>query len=1037
MTVLFADIVGSTAAVAEHDPEVVRESLAGVFERLREILVAHGGTVEKFIGDAVMAVFGVPAAHDDDAQRAVRAAFAMRDAIAGTGEPAELPLDLRIGVNTGEAVAGSGEGAQLLVTGEPVNRAARLQQFAAPGEIVVGDLTRTLTSAVVRYDPSRSIEAKGLGPIDASVARALLSDLPEQDRGLPGRRAVLIGRDQEMGLLRGAYQRVPGDRRPYLVTLYGPAGAGKSRLAKEFADAIAPAAVWRGRCLPYGQGITYWPISEMLRADAGIDAADSAEDFVTKIRTAVLRTFGENGDADAVAKRLAVLAGASRADEMLASVPLEDIAQELRWSMRRYVERRAAKAPLTLVFEDIHWAEPGLLDLIEHLAEWSRAPLFLLCLARPDLLDARPGWGGGRTNAAAIPLGPLTGDESRRLIGELLAVDALPDSLRDMVIARADGNPLYVEEFLRMLIESGDVEEREGRWVAVSRVEDLLVPPTLQALIGARIDRVPSGVKEVLQRASVIGQVFWTAALAGIGADPAALEDTLTSASRRDLVLELDEGGPGGGEGYRFKHVLIRDVVYAAITKAERQRLHDSFGRWLEKATIEQAERFADIVTYHAEQAYLFAHEVRASGARALGERAFGMLLATAGAAYARADYHAATVLFERALAIGERIGAGAGEMLDARGYAALCRDALEGTRATTTAIDEVLRIAEGVPARPVTADLLVSRASLMLTESAKRAEQLMDAGIGAARAVGDPQTVARAMMESYGPPWVVGDVAEARRRLQEARAFMVAHGTHRERALCLGYIEMTHRVAGEFTQAAEYGELAEAAVAATGSQLGRLQRLYGRAESTLLVGDLAGALPLAEQNLLASRELGVRTWVGWADLLLGEVHYAMGDFARSRTYLEEGLVALDPVTMRGIVPEMALRLSRTCLAVGDHTAARENAELARQLLSPEDITAVAGARAALAAVHGAEGDRAVAERLYREAVEIAAGSGFRDLLARLREQLAGFLIAAGRSAEARSLLEEIRDFYRDPLAVRVRARVDALLRRCDEVASP
>jgi len=355
-------------------------------------------------------------------------------------------------------------------------------------------------------------------------------------------------RDDELRLLIDSHRKLASERRPAPVTVYGNAGVGKSRPVAEFVEAIGPDRVRRGRCLPYGEGITFWPIVEVLQGDAGITALDSHADATIKLRSAVLAAFGEaSDDADAVARRLSVLAGTATREDVLPDMPAETMPQELQWGLRRYLERRAASAPLVLIFDDIHWAESALLDLIEHLAEWSRAPLFLLCMARPDLRELRAGWGGGLMNASAIRLEPLSPEESARLIGELLSIDALPDRLRQQVITRSEGNPLYVEEFLRMHIDGGHVAKRDGRFVAASSLETLVVPATLQGLIAARLDTTPPAVKRALQRAAVVGKVFWPEAIQAQGPIDGRLDELLLDAARRDLVNELDERGPGGG----------------------------------------------------------------------------------------------------------------------------------------------------------------------------------------------------------------------------------------------------------------------------------------------------------------------------------------------------------------------------------------------------------------------------------------------------------------------------------------------------------
>src|SRR5438552_1049786 len=578
VTVVFADIVGSTALGIEHDAEVVRESLARTFEAAGLVLESHGGTVEKFIGDAVMAVFGGPTAHDDDADRAVRAAFALRERIADLAN-AGVPFEVRIGINTGEAVAGTGDGAQCLVTGPVVNLGARLEQAAGTGEILVGPLTQRITNRGVHYGPPREIEAKGAGRVEVFAARSLASAVPEQHRGIEGLHAPLVGRDRELRILRDAFGRVGAERTPSLVTVFGAAGAGKSRLTTEFTAAVGAAQVRVGRCLPYGEGITFYPMQQILRSDAGIDLSTPRAEAIEALRAAVERTVGAD-EAASVARRLEVVLGLTEAPEALADIPAEDLMEELRWGVRRFFERRAS-APLVLVFEDLHWAEQALIELIEHLAEWARAPLLIVCLARPDFREIRPTFGASAANAVAITLSPLGPDDTRLLIRELLAIDALSEEVRADVVARAEGNPLYVEEFLRTLIETGRIERRDGRWVALGEIRAVELPPTLQGLITARLDRVAPEVKRLLHAASIVGRLFSTSALGAIaGAAPSL--DLLREAARRDLIVEADERAPGEGRVHRFKHALFREVAYSTIPKAERLRMHDNYGRWLE-----------------------------------------------------------------------------------------------------------------------------------------------------------------------------------------------------------------------------------------------------------------------------------------------------------------------------------------------------------------------------------------------------------------------------------------------------------------------
>lgn len=698
VTVLFADIVGSTAMTVARDPELVRATLRRTFDELRPIIEAHGGIVEKFIGDEIMAVFGVPQAHDDDADRA---AFALRERVRElSARPGSIPLELRIGINTGDTVAGTGEDGQFLVTGEPVNAAARIRGSAEPGEIVVGGLTKRLTDRAVGYADPRTFEAKGIGELRSWPALSLRSAVPAQFRGIEGLRAPLIGRDAELSLLLNAFDRMRSEAKPHLVTIFGAAGAGKSRLMEELVARVQRSRVRHGRCLPYGEGITLWPMQMILRADTGIAQTDDLAAARVRVRQAVTAEFaGAPDDAEAIERRLLVLAGLARADEVLPEVPSAELADELAWGLRRYVERRAHGEPLVLVFEDVHWAAPALLDLVEELAEWAKAPLFILCLARPEFLDTRPGWGGGKVNAASIVLEPLTPDETRILVAKLLDIDSLTEDVRIAVIERSEGNPLYVEEFIRLLIETGQIGQREGRWIAVS-AGPLLVPPTLLGLIAARIDTAPPEVKSLLQRASVIGRFFATTGVAALSEGKIPDGAHLRDAVRRDLLIDSDERGVGGGRVYRFKHVLIRDVAYGSVPKAERALLHDRYCRWYEGTLGDRSEDFIDLIAHHAEQAYLLASEMGMSEAAGLARRAFDRLTRAAAGARSREDWNAALALHRRIAAVADGADLTAREQTEVDGYLALARNKVEASPEAFARAWSRRSIALGTPAR-------------------------------------------------------------------------------------------------------------------------------------------------------------------------------------------------------------------------------------------------------------------------------------------------------------------------------------------------
>src|SRR5947208_2445491 len=454
-TVLFVDLVDSTALVTRADPEVVRRRVQTFFDRVSHCVTTHGGIVEKFAGDAVMAAFGIPVAHEDDAERAVRAGLAILEAVD------ELKLQARVGVESGEVVAEDGEAT--FATGEAVTLAARLEQAAEPGQLLIGPVAHRLTLGRFEVEDVGPVEMKGL-PEPVWAWRAICAD------GSGGARpqlalmsAPLVGREAELDLLTNTYERALRDGRAHLFTIYGEPGVGKSRLAREFTDPLEGATVLPGRSLPYGEGVTYWPLAEMVKCAAGIADDDPLDVAIEK-----LRAFCED---EAVADLLGLASG------VLEAVQSEASAQEISWAAREWAQRVAQEQPLVLLFEDIHWAEEPLLELIEHLATWVReAPLLILCLARPELLDLRPGWGGGRVRATAIELEALQRGESEQLVEALIDGGELSEARRRALPDKTEGNPLFVEETMRMLAEEGTE--------SVERI-----PDTVQALIAARIDR--------------------------------------------------------------------------------------------------------------------------------------------------------------------------------------------------------------------------------------------------------------------------------------------------------------------------------------------------------------------------------------------------------------------------------------------------------------------------------------------------------------------------------------------------------------------
>ena len=591
VTVIFCDITGSTALAESTDPEALRALLARYFERMKAIVEAHGGMVEKFIGDAVMCVFGVPHVHEDDALRAVRAALEMRDALP------DLDVRARIGVNTGEVVAGT---AERLVTGDAVNVAARLEQAATPGEILIGGPTFELVHGSVEAQPVDPLTVKGKSePVMAYRLVAVL----DATGSSPARHleSPMVGRKTELRRVADAYEQAERNRSCQLFTILGSAGVGKSRLAAEFLQGV-DATVVQGRCLPYGEGITYWPVIEVIRQLATVQPEDAVSDALRSLL-----------------------------DGTATAAPADEIA----WAFRKLLEAAARERPIVVVFDDLQWGEETFLDLIEHVADLSRdAPILLLCMARPDLLDRRPTWAGGKLNATNVLLEPLSATETQELIAQLTA--PLPGDTFRQVIEAAEGNPLFVEEMVALARESG--------------AGHVFVPPTIQALLAARLDQLDDGERAVLERGAIEGRTFHLGAVQALAPDQHDVIKRLTSLVRKELVRP-DTSRIPGDDAFRFRHLLIRDAAYEALPKSTRADLHERFARWLEAHAASVAE-LDEMLGYHLEQACRYRRELGQPSDEPLASRARTHLTAAGRRAYARADFGAAVALFERASAL-------------------------------------------------------------------------------------------------------------------------------------------------------------------------------------------------------------------------------------------------------------------------------------------------------------------------------------------------------------------------------------------------
>jgi class 3 adenylate cyclase len=614
VSVLFVDLVGFTARSDRADPEDVRATLRVYHDQLKREIDSFGGTLEKFIGDAVMAVFGAPVAHEDDAERAVRAALRITEAIDELNQERQgLDLAVRAAVNTGEAVVtlgarpDQGEG---FVTGDVVNVASRLQGVAPVGSVVVGELTYRATRFPIEYERLEPVTLKG-----KDEALALWRALGARSRfGVdlePGTTTPLIGRDHELSQLRDLYRRAVSEQNPQLVTLTGEPGVGKSRLVREFRtfiDELPVLVFWRqGRCLPYGEGITFWALGEVVKSHAGILESDSPDAAVAKLAEAVASVIEEGSERDWIRARLAPLVGLGDGDAAAAE------REESFAAWRSFLEAIATSRPFVLVIEDLHWGDPAMLAFVEHLADWaSGVPLVLLCTARPELYERAPGWGGGKRNHTAISLSPLSPEETAKLIAALLEQAVLPVETQTALLSRAGGNPLYAEEFIRMLMDRRALVRHGATWDLAAEGDEIPVPESLQALIAARLDTLPPERKALLQDAAVIGKVFWAGALAEMGKlDPLEVREGLHELARKELVRPARRPSIEGEAEYAFWHLLIRDVAYGQIPRAVRAAKHRSAVAWIERIAGERIADSAELLVYHCEQALELA---RASG---------------------------------------------------------------------------------------------------------------------------------------------------------------------------------------------------------------------------------------------------------------------------------------------------------------------------------------------------------------------------------------------------------------------------------------
>ena len=874
VTAVFCDVVGSTPLGERLDPEALRRVMGRYFDEMRGAVEQHGGRVEKFIGDAVVGVFGVPQVHEDDALRAVRAASEMRSRLAELNGSLNaewgVELEARIGLCTGGVVVGSDDE---MVLGDVMNTAARLEQVAMPGEILIGDQTHRLVGHAITAEPVADLELKGKH--SAAAAWRLVSIDPTAEAVVREFDRPLVGREYELGLLRQMFERTVAERRSGLATVLGFPGIGKSRLALGLAESLAgEARVLVGHCRSYGEGITYWPIAEMVR-----------EAFGLSVNLGLVQLLDRQPDGE----RIAALVGAA-----LGEAEVTGAGEETFWAIRRLFEALAAERPLVLVFEDIHWAEPTLLDLIEYLAERVRErPLLVLCLARPELLEARPGWGGGKINAVSLLLESLSDSDAQRMLEERLEGHVIAPDVRARIVESAQGVPLFLEQMLAMLVEQESISADD-------------VPPAISALLSARLESLDYPERRLLERAAVEGVRFHAGALVALaGDDRDDVLRRLDGLASRELV-RVDEADLAAEPSFRFAHALIRDAAYERVPKAARAALHEHLAEWLEDHGSGE-----ELVGYHLERAFRLAGELAPPDerTRALARRASQRLATGGRRAHDRGDYQAGASLLQRAcgllpaddpkrVALLPELGVVLSEV-DPSAALPLLTEAIEQSRIAGNARVEwqstVIRSRVLLYADPT------ARSPTDLLAEAERATEQLEL-------LGDEWGAASALILRADAHLMLGQLSHSHDLC--LRAATLGKGPIRTRALALASYglcqgDLAARDAEtsclELLEAAGGNRRAEAVIR---SNLGWAQALQGRVDE---------GYDVTRSARDALNELGVAAWLGSATLACGHVELLRGDAAAAECEFaraQETFVTLDDDwSLSGAVVDRALAL--------------------------------------------------------------------------------------------------------------------------------
>jgi class 3 adenylate cyclase/tetratricopeptide (TPR) repeat protein len=1018
VTALFADMVGSTALGESLDPEPLRQLMVRYFEPMAGAVRRHGGTVEKFIGDAVMAVFGVPRAHEDDALRAVRAAVEMRDALD------ELNLEfardwgvtvaIRVGVNTGEVMTGIPTVNQSLAVGDAVNLAARLEQTAEPGQILIGEQTRVLLGDTVRAEELPPLSVKGKR--EPVRAWRLLELMPARSRELD---PSLVGRGPELDQLEGWFRTAVDRRTCAAITVAGSAGVGKSRLTREFLHGLADrATVVEGHCVPYGVGVTFWPVNEAIRRAAGIGPRTGTSQARRRI-TALLDGMA---DGELVAPRIQSLLGLRRAAPGL---------QETFWAVRRLFEHMAGRGPLVAVFEDIHWAEPTLLDLFEYLVDRVHAaPVLLVFVARPDLLEARPGWLSGKPNAHRLSLGSLSAAETDRLIRQLLRGARLADEPRERIAALAEGNPLFVGESVRMLIDAGVVRTAEPGWSVPGGLAQIAIPPTIRALLAARLDQLEPEERLVAECAAVAGRIFsWGLVTALVPAEVRPRVAGHLQALTRKEFITPDPSNLPEDDAFRFTHALLRDVTYEEIPKSARSQLHEQTAEWLAQRMGKRAGEYDEIIGYHLEQACRALTELgpTSDAAQALGRQASARLDSAAARAFASEDMPGTVSLLSRAVALLPDKDSGRLALLPRLAFALI---ETGDFRRLARVIEETSLLADAIGDGQALAMAGVLEQWMRLyTDPDRRPAQARDAVHGAIstfEAVGDDYGLAKAWSLLGFANNVSARFADAEKAW--ARAAVHAHraGERRDEldAITWGLIGSW---LGPTPVAAALARADRLLEKAKGDRKGMSGVLIMRALLTANLGRFDEARGMIAQAWSLCRDVGFTLWeAGPVTQAAGIVELLAGDAAAAETVLQTGAHKLREMGEAGWLSTALAWLAEAVYLQGRADQAYQHSEESEHLAGRGDVFSRVLWRSVRARVLADRGQTAEAERLSREAVALADDTDSLALQADARLGLAHVLRSLGRSGLAERTLAEAIDLYQRKGAVAAIAQAKA-----------